>query len=358
MSGRNRMPRHPESYRGAHEDPRALPHRIPMPLPPHPAALEEELELQHRDIQRLLAENRHVIDDNVMLQRDLTSVKDEIHRLTQVIPKMHADKEAQRRELIERGRKLEAELRSTDPLRVEIVQLRADAQKLNAQNKELSSQAQNMTKDINRLQSENKEVAAMKSDIDKMRKDLIDTRYEIEVSLITENLNFGYVLIILHQCGVFAGGSYVDGFSEIFRFLIETSTAALLFRRVYEYEKKGNEELAEQNRALEKNLVAMAREIEKLRAEQASADRRGLGNFFLISLSYTHTHTKATKPHSKQLLKSQKHYIISELLGTYSGAGGYGLMNGSPETRYPGPYGDVYGSGPWGSYDKRGPPRR
>lgn len=184
MAGRNRMPRHPDSFRGAHEDPRSLPHRMPMPLPPHPAALEEELELQYRDIQTLLAENRHVIDDNVMLQRDLTSVKDEIHRLNQVIPKMHADKEAQRRELIERGMKLEAELRSAEPLRVEVVQLRADAQKLSVQNKELSSQAQTMTKDINRLQTENKQVAAMKSDIDKMHKDLVDTRYERDIYLI------------------------------------------------------------------------------------------------------------------------------------------------------------------------------
>lgn len=55
-----------------------------------------------------------------------------------------------------------------------------------------------------------------------------------------------------------------------------------VFRRVYEYEKKGNEELAEQNRAMEKNLIAMAREIEKLRAEQASADRRGKNQLFHI----------------------------------------------------------------------------
>lgn len=178
------MPRHPDNFRGVHEDPRSLSHRMPMPLPPHPAALEEELELQHRDIQRLLAENRHVIDDNVMLQRDLTSVKDEIHRLNQVIPKMHADKEAQRRELIERALKLEAELRSAEPLRAEVGQLRADAQKLNAQNKELSSQVLTMTKDMNRLQSENKQVVAMKNDIDKMHKDVVDTRYSISIYLI------------------------------------------------------------------------------------------------------------------------------------------------------------------------------
>lgn len=68
-------------------------------------------------------------------------------------------------------------------------------------------------------------------------------------------------------------------------FLNDSSTAAMLFRRIFEYEKKGNEESVEQNRAMEKNLVAMAREIEKLRAEQASADRRGMGKFCLISLS-------------------------------------------------------------------------
>ncbi|KAK4423571.1 protein FLX-like 3 [Sesamum alatum] len=262
MAGRNRMSRHPENFRGVREDPRQILHRGPVPLPPHPVALEEELDLQQRDIQRLLAENRQVIDDNVMLQRDLTAVKDEIHRLNQVIPKLHADRDAHRRELIDRGLKLEAELRAAEPLRADVVQLRTEAQKLSAQRQELSSQVQTLTKDINRLQTENKQVAAMKADIDKMRKELVDAR------------------------------------------------------RVYEYEKKGNEELLEQNRAMEKNLIAMAREIEKLRADQASADRRPRG------------------------------------------VGGYVMLNGSPETRYPGPYGDVYGAGPWGSYDKRGPPRR
>lgn len=40
------------------------------------------------------------------------------------------------------------------------------------------------------------------------------------------------------------------------------------------------------------------------------------------------------------------------------GAGGYGLMNGNPDMRYPGgAFGDSYG-GVWGPYDKRGPGRR
>lgn len=257
------MSRHPDNFRSVRDGPRPFLDRGPG-LVPHPVALEEELDLQHRDIQRLLAENRNVVDDNVMLQRELTAVKDEIHRIGQVIPKLRADRDIQTRELIDRGLKLEAELRSAEPLRGEVVQLRAEAQKLSTLRQELSSQVQTLTKDINRMQAENLQIAAIKTDIDKMGKELVDAR------------------------------------------------------RVYDYEKKGNEELVEQNRSMEKNLLSMAREIEKLRAEQASIERRTRGGL---------------------------------------GVGGYGMMNGSPETRYPGPYGDVYGAGPWGSYDKRGPPR-
>lgn len=48
----------------------------------------------------------------------------------------------------------------------------------------------------------------------------------------------------------------------------------LFFRNAIDYEKKANIELMEQRQAMEKNLVAMAREVEKLRAELARIDGR------------------------------------------------------------------------------------
>ena len=45
-------------------------------------------------------------------------------------------------------------------------------------------------------------------------------------------------------------------------------------RTALEYEKKGNAELVDQRQAMEKNLVSMAREVEKLRAEVTSGDPR------------------------------------------------------------------------------------
>ncbi|XP_034201700.1 protein FLX-like 3 [Prunus dulcis] len=260
MSGRNRMSRHADGYRGYHDDPRPLMNRGLGHLSVHPAALEEEFAMKHREMQRIIAENRLVIDDNTLLQRELTDAKDEIHRLGQVLPKLRAEKEAQSRELIERGLKLEADLRATEPIKAEVIPLRAEVQKLSALRQELSSQVQGLTQEITRLQAENQQLIPMRADIDGMRNELVETR------------------------------------------------------RAYEYERKASEEQVEQKQAMENNLVSMAREIEKLRAEQLNAGRRARER----------------------------------------GGGGYGMMNGSPDMRYSrGSYGNGYSSG-WGPYDKRG----
>nr|POF18134.1 protein flx-like 3 [Quercus suber] len=264
MSGRNRMPRHPENFRGLRDVPRSVMNRGPGPLPIHPAALEDELEMQHREMQRIIAENRLVIDDNTHLQRELTAAKDEIHRLGQVIPKLQVEKEVQARELIERGLKLEADLRASEPLRSEVMQLRAEVQNLNALRQDLSTQVQRLTQDVNHAQAENQQLIAMSADMDGMRKDLIEAR------------------------------------------------------RAYEYEKKAKEEQLEMKQSMEKNLISMAREIEKLKIEQLNTERR-----------------------TREL-----------------GGGGYGMLNGSPEMRYQSDmFGYGYGSG-WGHYNKRDPPRR
>lgn len=178
MAGRNRIPRrHHDDFRSFHEP---VMNRGPGPMPIHTAALEEELEMQHREMQRIILENRHVIDDNTILQRELAAAKDEIHRLGQVIPNLRAEKEADARKLIERGLKLEADLRASEPLRGEVIQLRSEIQKLNSLRQELSSQVQGLTKDINLLQAENQQLIAMRSDIDGMHKELVEARFDID----------------------------------------------------------------------------------------------------------------------------------------------------------------------------------
>lgn len=253
------MPRHPENFRSSRDGPRPVVSRGPGPLPFHPAALKDELEMQNREMKEIITENRLVIDDNTHLQRELRAAKDEIHRLGQVIPNLQAEKEEQARELIERGLKLEADLRASEPLRAEVTQLRAEVQKLNALRQELSAQVQRLTHDVNHAQAENQQLIDMRGDVDGMHKELIEAR------------------------------------------------------RAYEYEKRAKEEQVEQKQAMEENLISMAREIERLRAEEHNPERRTRG----------------------------------------LGGRGYGMLDGGLESRYPSSaFGNGY-SGGWGHYDKR-----
>ncbi|XP_052627344.1 protein FLX-like 3 [Lactuca sativa] len=87
-----------------------------------------------------MAKNGHVVEENVTLQRELVAVKDEIHRLGQIIPKLHVEKDARATDLIDRGMKLEAELRDVEPLMADVGQLRSEFQKLTSLRQELSSQ--------------------------------------------------------------------------------------------------------------------------------------------------------------------------------------------------------------------------
>ncbi|GLT55094.1 hypothetical protein SLA2020_282430 [Shorea laevis] len=220
MAGRNRGPREAFNDRRGYlpEGPYVRGPPMPRPHPPHPALLEEELEMQHAEIRRLLADNRRLVEDRMALHRELGAAKEELHRMNLIIADIRTEQEMHSRELREKGLKLEADLRATEPLKNETVQLRAEVQKLNNLRQELTAQE------------------------------------------------------LMHA------------------------------RAALDYEKKANMELMEQRQSMEKNLVSMAREVEKLRAEFVNADSRPWG------------------------------------------AGGpYGMKFSSPDSIYPAPYGDGYG---------------
>jgi chromosome segregation ATPase len=210
--------------------------------------LEEELEVQHAEMRRLLADNRRLIDDRMTLQRDLSAAKEELHRMNLAIGDIRAEHEMHSRELVDKNMKLESDLRSTQPLKNEVVQLRAEVQKLSSIKQDLSGKVQTLTKDVARLQSDNQQIPSMRSEIDGLHQELMRARTMVD------------------------------------------------------YEKKANMEFMEQRQSMEKNMVSMAREVEKLRAELASMDGR---------------HWGAGVP--------------------------YGTQFGSPEGGFPPPYADGYG---------------
>ncbi|KAF8390129.1 hypothetical protein HHK36_024651 [Tetracentron sinense] len=179
-----------DGFRGFPQGPWPVFHQGPGPLPLHPAARQEELVIQH-------------------FRRSLGP---------------------ETRELVDRGLKLEAELRATEPLKAEVMQLRAEAQNLDGVWKALSAQVQGLTQDLTRLQDNNQKLIVMRSNIDGSCQELVRTR------------------------------------------------------TAFEFEKKANAEQVEHNQAMGKNLISMACEIEKLRAEQLSTEKRAR-DLVILSLS-------------------------------------------------------------------------
>lgn len=270
------MPRQPldSSWRTHAEGPYAR--AAPVPRQPHPSLLEE-LDMQQHEIHRLLTDNRRLADDRMVFQQELAAVKEEFHRRNMAMTDLRAEKEAHIRELIEKGMKLEADLKALEPLRDDVIQLRAEVKKLNATRQELVGQIQNLMQELTKTRTDNNQIPVMRAEIDNIKQELSRAR------------------------------------------------------AAYEYEKKGNAELLEQRQAMEKNMISMAREIEKLRVNFPNTEGR-----------------------------------------SYTGGAAYGMKMASPDASFPS-YGDGYGmysgisekgpsygapSGSWAPPEKFRPERR
>ncbi|KAL2534087.1 Protein FLX-like 3 [Abeliophyllum distichum] len=252
MAGRNRMPHEAFDHRRGYplEGPVA---RRPLPrsMHPHPALLEEELEMRHVELRQLLGQNRRLVEDRIALERELGAAKEEIRQMNLAIADIHGQQEVQSRELIERGMKLEADLRATEPLKKEVMQLRAEIRRLNTLRQDLSGQVQTLRQDLAKLQADNQQIPLLRADIDGMGRELLHARSAID------------------------------------------------------YEKYAHIELMEQRQAIEKNLLSMAREVEKLRSELTNSDGRAWG-----------------------------------------AGGSYEMKSSSSDASFPTPYGDGYGIPP------------
>lgn len=214
---------------------------------PHPAILEEEIEMQEVEFRRLMADHRALVDDRMVLHRELQAGKDKIRHLNMIIADISVKKEAYISDLVDKRRKLEAELRTYEPLRDEVVQLRGEIEKLIAVRKELSAKAASLMQELTRVKSDKQQIPMLKAGIDGLQQELIHARTACEL------------------------------------------------------EQKGNFELVEQRKAMDKSMISMAQEIEQMRAELVNFEARPWGT-----------------------------------------GGAYGMKLGSPEVTFPTPYGDNY----------------
>jgi len=245
------------AYPDIHEGPRMRggPH-------PHPAVLEEELESLELELRRLLADNRALAEEHEDLNRELQAGKDEIRHLNVIISDITAEKEAYISKLVDKKRKLEAELRANEHLRDEIVQLRGEIEKLIGARKELSADAASLMEDLTRERSVKHQLPMLKAELDGLQQELIHVRYICTLFCVPSDYQVQLAIGML-----------------LFPWIVFCRTAC-------ELERKGNFELVEQRKAMEKNMISMAQEIEQMRAELAKCEVRPWGTGTTMGLIY------------------------------------------------------------------------
>lgn len=192
----------------------------PRQIPPHPAIIEEQLAGQHEEIQGLLVDNQRLAATHVALKQELEAAQFELQRTDHYARSFHAEKDMQMRELYEKSVKLEMDLGEADAMRAELMQIRADIKELTAAKQDLTAQSQAMTQDLTRMTTELQQAPAVKAEIEGLKQELQRARTAIE------------------------------------------------------YEKKGYAENYEHGKLMENKLLTIHREVEKLRAEMANAEKR------------------------------------------------------------------------------------
>ncbi|MBA0822804.1 hypothetical protein Goarm_019584 [Gossypium armourianum] len=192
----------------------------PRGFPPHPAIIEERLGVQLQEIQALLADNQRLAATHVALKQELEAAQHELKQMSHYADSLRAEKDVQMREMYEKSVRLEADLRELEAMRAELVKVNGDIKQLSAVKQDLTGQVQVMSQDLTRLNGELQQAPVLKAEIENLKQELQRARAAIE------------------------------------------------------YEKKGYAENYEHGQVMEKKLISMARELEKLRAEVANAEKR------------------------------------------------------------------------------------
>lgn len=250
----------------------------PRQFPPHPAIIEEQLAAQHQEIQGLLVDNQRLAATHVALKQELEAAQHELQETAHYASSLHAEKDMQMRELYEKSIKLEMDLGASKAMRAELLQVHSDIKEFTAAREELTAKVQSMTQDLTRVTADLQQAPALKAEIEGLKQELQRARAAIE------------------------------------------------------YEKKGYAENYEHGQVLEKKLISMARELEKLRAEMANAEKRARAAAAVGNPGYS------------------GNYAEVGYAGTYPTNYGTNSMNPvqAAAENYP-----QYGPGPgaWGAYD-------
>ncbi|KAK7265332.1 hypothetical protein RJT34_32951 [Clitoria ternatea] len=187
---------------------------------PHPQLLEDKIASQEAEIERLVGDNRRLASTHVALRESLVAAAQDVQKLKSHIRSIQTESDIQIRVLLDKIAKGEVDIRASDSLKKDLKQAHIEAQNLATSRQELSTQIHRATQELKKVLGDVKSIPDLQAELD---------------SLVQEHKRL---------------------------------------RATFEYEKNKNIELVDYMKAKEKNLIAMAREVEMLRAEILNAEKR------------------------------------------------------------------------------------
>ncbi|KAL6555194.1 hypothetical protein OROGR_006452 [Orobanche gracilis] len=188
---------------------------------PLPVLLENKLASQAAEIERLARDNRTLASSHLALRQDLLAAKREAEKLKDHIGSIQNEGDIEIRILLDKITKMEADISDAKNLKRELQEACVDARDLTTERLELTSKIQQATLELENSHANLKKLPEMRAQLD---------------SLTQEHDKL---------------------------------------RKTFEYEKGMNIEKVEQMKILEKELIGMVEEVERLRAEVLNAEKRG-----------------------------------------------------------------------------------
>ncbi|KAL6325824.1 hypothetical protein AAG906_026653 [Vitis piasezkii] len=187
---------------------------------PHPDIAENKMLAQVAEIERLAGDNHRLAATHGALRQELVAAQHEISRIKAQIRSIETESDIQIRVLMERIAKMEGDIRAGEHVKKELQQAHIEAQSLVTARQELTTQVQQATQELQKANADVKRLPELHAELDSMGQE--------------------------HQ----------------------------RLRSTFEYEKGLNVDQVREMQEMEKNLVVMAREVEKLRAEVLNAEKR------------------------------------------------------------------------------------
>ncbi|XP_024973865.1 protein FLC EXPRESSOR [Cynara cardunculus var. scolymus] len=136
--------------------------------------------VQHREMQSLLIDNHRLMALHVSLQQELSAARKELRHLSSDVDKVKAERDAQLREVYERLVNLEAQVKSIDESKAELVEVQRDLQKLRSENEELDDKLNKLRRDVAKESLEWHKIPMLKAELEAMQEENQRGREAIE----------------------------------------------------------------------------------------------------------------------------------------------------------------------------------